>query len=426
MSKFVMRDSFPETPGGFHGRVEATLMNLKEVDRMKKRYKLATVLVAALIGALLLAGLAYAAVQSNLLGRLFPNTTPNPQAERLVTPLNLSETKDGVTFTINEYLLDGSDLYVNWTASSEVAEPMILLNGPMAAEGTSLMDNGDPASLSLQEGAPLGDELLGQSISRGITSTNVGHFYEEIPNGPFEVTMTALFMTPVAELVKEADMTERTHSPTLMFGERGERWVVDFISDYQPNATAIEFSADMLGNYLDAHLTEGHSMRERIACYQAAYEQLGYAQTLAKIELIFTVEPDPEHIVHTVIDGPDTFEFDEFTIRFTQMDFTAASTHIEYEVTPAEISGDITEDWLYSEMWFEVYPDGKPLTKPLSQQHDGGSGDNAFIGELWGEALPETPTSVTIIPERHKQSEQDKKTMMEDHKMVIPLKQVSG
>ena len=41
-----------------------------------------------------------------------------PRAERLVTQAGTAVERDGVTLTIDEYLLDGADLYVRWTVTN--------------------------------------------------------------------------------------------------------------------------------------------------------------------------------------------------------------------------------------------------------------------------------------------------------------------
>ena len=77
--------------------------------RLRKRAKLTASLAVALTAALLLAGIAYAAARSGLIGRIFTRSAPSSEAREMVRPVNQTATGERFAFTVNDYLIDGSD-----------------------------------------------------------------------------------------------------------------------------------------------------------------------------------------------------------------------------------------------------------------------------------------------------------------------------
>ena len=100
-----LRKAFGSTPASFRNDVNETLEKLEETN-MKKRYKATTILVAAALAALLLAGTALAAGHL----RLFEHQTvgaPLPGAEALVQTDVADAAGDLVRLELEEALYDG-------------------------------------------------------------------------------------------------------------------------------------------------------------------------------------------------------------------------------------------------------------------------------------------------------------------------------
>src|SRR5699024_4118620 len=101
-----LKRAFPPTPDSFDARMRSTLAHLPP---RRRAVKPAVMVAAAVLLALALCGFAVAASQSRLLESLFFGNAPTPEAERLVTQAGTAVERDGVTLTIDEYLLDGAD-----------------------------------------------------------------------------------------------------------------------------------------------------------------------------------------------------------------------------------------------------------------------------------------------------------------------------
>lgn len=112
-------DPFPGTPEGFHLRVEATLRQLEEHDMDKKRVFNKTVVLAAVIAALI-AVTAVAAVVGNT--RLKDALTANGAVEvaGLVAEAHLTGGAEGFRFSVDEIIWEDDDLYM--TCSVAVPE----------------------------------------------------------------------------------------------------------------------------------------------------------------------------------------------------------------------------------------------------------------------------------------------------------------
>ncbi len=111
------KDPFPQTPKGFHDRVEQTLRGLEDRDmKQSKRYrKLTLALVAALI-ALLAIGAVAAVIGNNQLKDELSDAGAKDMAER-VQDVHLADAGEGFNFTIDEAVWEGDDLYVSYTLS---------------------------------------------------------------------------------------------------------------------------------------------------------------------------------------------------------------------------------------------------------------------------------------------------------------------
>jgi hypothetical protein len=123
--------------------------------------------------------------------------------------------------------------------------------------------------------------------------------------------------------------------------------------------------------------------------------EFGYAKLLSEIDLTFTVSPDAAHIYTTEIEGPDTFNFDDFSIKFTRAEFSAAHTLVNATVTTrGETTINDLEKLEYSLRADEGAEDLRVGTCwGIQGSVDGpGSIDLTFLGD----PLPEAPSCVLL------------------------------
>lgn len=110
-----LQDMFPRTPEGFHLRVEDTLMGLEEKE-MKNAYifsrRLITLVAAALI--LVFAATAVAVVQGNAL-RNQMNVSGGQELAAQVQDVHVRSDDDDFSFTIDEILWEGEDMFISYT-----------------------------------------------------------------------------------------------------------------------------------------------------------------------------------------------------------------------------------------------------------------------------------------------------------------------
>ncbi len=413
-------------------RIAARIDRYEEIN-MNRRWKLSASLTTTLAAALLLATLAYAATQSSLLARLFPYSTPTPQAEQLLTPVGLSQSQDGCKLTVDEYLLDGTTLYLHWTAESGAAEPLLLLPGTIAAPHCMLSGYGEADTIGPAAGVLLGDEVNGKPLGRSHSGTSrINLSSLATLDKPFDVTMTALFMRPVAPIVKEADMTDREYSPTLML-------MPDF-SDYtgftllldrfeweddhtwnisQPDGTGRGMSL-VTGTYEDSGLYnqcwDWDSSNHLTA---KDYELQGYADLAEEVPVTFTVIPDAANITRAGIDYPLKFSFDAFDAQVTKADITATSLDVYFLVDVKPAAKLRTWDW-----GFEVRLDGRALPYALEQAQEESEDwpSNRFAVSIQGETNEATPSFITIVPYLEPHGDYTDRTVLDEYAMTIPLK----
>lgn len=404
-----------------------------EEAKMNRKWKLSAALTVSLAAMLLLATLAYAAAQSGLLTRLFPHSTPTPQAERLVTPVGLSQSRDGCTLTVDEYLLDGTTLYLYWTARSSTMETMLLLPGTITAPHYMLSGWGESDTIGPAAGVLLGDEGNGVPLKRSYSATSrINLSTLATLDASFDVTLTALFMRPKAPIVKEADMTDRKASPTLMlmpdsaggtefaflldqfaWQEDGRAWDIsrpDGMGLGMGRGQGAAGDLQMFGTW------PGESINHLTA---RDYELQGYAELAAEIPVTFTVIPDAANITHAGISASLTFSFDAFDLEITKADFTATSMDIYFFVDDKHTGKLPVED-----LYFEVRPDGQALPYAPGQGTERNSDwpDSRFAVSIQGATSNATPSFLTIVPCLPPQVGSADPTALDAYTMTIPLK----
>lgn len=370
-----LKRAFPPTPDSFDARMRSTLANLPPRRRAVKP----AVMVAAVLLALALCGFAVAASQSRLLESLFFGNAPTPEAERLVTQAGTAVERDGVTLTIDEYLLDGADLYVRWTVTNGRDEPLMLMTSDLEVDAPATPINEDNlADWMFASGVLLDGEHPSYSAMSRV------NFDDSAPEAAFDVAFTVALLRPLAP-VEDYDSVETfSGSPVFLSSEIDGRTVYDAVSGVEHIDGGLSMNSP-----LEA-LKDGWSLD---ALVDVMVEQ-GFAEEAVRIPVSFTVRPDAKNIVHTAIDGRKTFVFDEFTMIIDRADFTAAGVNIRYRILPR----DAMDPWdsPAARMWFEVLPDGEATDNAFMQSKTSEGGH--LVGEIVARASSEIPDWVRLVP----------------------------
>lgn len=112
-----MIDFFPETPAGFHLRVEETLTGLEENDMKNvKVYSRRVIALAIAAMIFIFAATAVAVVQGDAL-RSKMTASGGDEFAAMVQDVHVADGNDDFSFTIDEILWQGEDMYVSYTAS---------------------------------------------------------------------------------------------------------------------------------------------------------------------------------------------------------------------------------------------------------------------------------------------------------------------
>jgi hypothetical protein len=248
---------------------------------------------------------------------------------------------------------------------------------------------------------------------------------------PFDVTLTTLFMRPVAPIVKEADMTDREYSPTLMLmpdfaGDMGFTLLLNKF-EWQDDHTWNISRPDGVG--LSMHLVTGTAGDSNL--YNQYWDESGnhltakdcelqgYAGLAAEIPVTFTMIPDAANITRAGIDTPQKFSFDAFDAQVTKADFTATSLDVYFLVDVKPAAKLRAGDW-----GFEVRPDGRALPYALEQAQEESEDwpSNRFAVSIQGETNEATPSFITIVPYLEPNGDYADRTVLDEYAMTIPLK----
>lgn len=112
-----MIDFFPETPAGFHLRVEETLMGLEENDMNKvKVYSRRMVVLVAAAMILIFAATAVAVVQGDVLKNKM-TTSGGENLAAQVQDVHVTDGDDDFSFTIDEILWQEENMYLSYTVT---------------------------------------------------------------------------------------------------------------------------------------------------------------------------------------------------------------------------------------------------------------------------------------------------------------------
>ena len=168
------------------------------------RKRKTTAAIAVLAALLALTGVAYAAARSGILDKLFTRSEPGEAAQRLVVPVGASDGGEWGGYTVNEYIFDGQDLYVDSTLTLNGDEGLIVLGyGPAAT-----LDGEGEAWIRQSDVTNFGGAY--RWVEGSLTGLDRIHFYGDVPDEPFESGMRAALLPSGA---KASTRTVASFSP---------------------------------------------------------------------------------------------------------------------------------------------------------------------------------------------------------------------
>jgi len=380
--KRKLQNACPAMPEAFHRHILNTIDQLED-RRMAGRRKFSAALIAALVGALLIAGLAYAATQSGLLDSLFPGKEPTQTARELLAQPGLGAEYGGVRLTVDEYLLEENSLHMRVTFTSDLDETLLCAVEAPRVGGHKIWTGGLDAFRALRKGEPVQIELDDTRFDFDLDTAS-----------PVEIAFTGYVLRPLTDLSWSRPGAGAPSDPAAdSFAEPYEPDRYELMSDeaaklYEPGGTMSPVDV---------------------------YEKLGYTETVAALPISIAVQPESlQKGGSAKPDGQTTFEFDAYTLAVDQLELGPASTNVRLYLYPKaplteeDLGWDSTNPLIYRSYRL-LGPDGKDLLKDVTGGSSSGFDYEAeargdpqrivYIGS-WG-PVAAIPDSVTLMPCPH-------------------------
>lgn len=397
----------PPAPEHFRRAMGEALSGLERARALRRRRTLTAVAVA-LAAMLALAGCA--AARSGILGQIFTRSEPDRHAEEMVRPVGKTASGERLSFTVDEYVLDGEDLYVRWTARLRTDESLLLRGSGMqtAFPEDVFLDQDEPGGLGWTC-------LSTDSAADGaLTGMNRGHFYGKADGEPFDVTFRLALIRPdanarVVEALQPCALAaqpvwvgdgEGGYSPAYgYFARRGEddAWEMSYGS--------LDGAPDPWQDWIDARIGA-------VGAYQALLDSLpefGFGEVVETLTLTFTVDPRAD--AGRILAAPIAFEREGYALTVTRAAFTGVNASVE-----ARIAWRGARDGTSFQLWIDGRDAG------LSDQLDG-TGDTSTL-TFWSEGgTTARPESFTLVPGRYEAAADGGRIFVPDEKnaMVVPL-----
>jgi len=364
-------DPFPQTPEGFHLRVENTLMRMEE-EEMKyvRKYSLKALAVAAAI-ILTLAVTAVAAVQGGLLKEVLKQEGADELAVQ-VQEVHAGTEKDGFSLTVDEVLWVYDEMYISYTVTVPddghtyiygVNVPKLNGEEIFHTSGGYINDNGDADSMAYVIGGEFGN-----------TDTQIlSHLYLD-PDGRAsagnELNIKAWFFQTDKELVGLANGAKISirQKERVVEGKQGHK--LQFFSEIPENDIAYYWVKEwegstrgymMMNSWPDVNAVIERQVAEAQDVDDSFFdaEPLNYSlvdnywhtvqeaervdvERLASegvIELLSALEADiqldmaeAQGAVYTSVEQ-DTFEGDGYTLRISDFLLTNLGARVAVEVS---------------------------------------------------------------------------------------------
>lgn len=353
----------PPTPRSFHNRIVTTI---KELDDMKnvKRAKFSVALAAALIALALLASLAYAAQTSGLLSALFGASAPTPEAQAMLNVSGETASHNSVTFTLDEYLIEGNTLHLRATLTSENDEALLCAVSFPEIEGRGMLGGMFTSGVGLDQFVPL---KKGEPVEFIMSATLDG---ETEPNAEYTLSLSALAIRATAPV------------EPYTYTRGGVTYTVYDICTDEIMIKRAQSPDKPLGEILT---------------------EAGISETVAELSLsVSAVHERPARG-----EKPEaTYEFEDYTLKILNLDFGATVTRVEFHIYPKRGGAEAALASLYARRYKLLDEEGRDITLGVAggwesaymRDDEEAEGDKAhicFLGD-WG-PLPATE-SVTLMP----------------------------
>ncbi len=405
-------NALPQMPEEFYRSMAKTLKALE--GPMRKRYKAVTILVAALIVALMMAGVAFAAMQvvhSGLLNRLFPKGAP-AEAEKMVVSDVLSNERDGLKLTLNEHLYDGRNIHLDWTVESARDDTVYYLTNYQLknAEGSPLtisqwssrwsyadLGGGTLTALNLTL-----DGITGAKAYSGIAS--FGFMEDEVPKGPWTFTLDVYaYTTDLTPVAVNGDPYKFTDGQILQLSKKRQ------IAIQGCRFGSINRYPEYLAAY-DASAVDRSSSQEVVAASVKAHDACGLLKPLTHLSVTINLDSgDASNLKIKRLPAPQALTFGDLTIHIEKLEFDLAGIHTSY-VVPLEYN---EPDFVLSERFLILDQDGTPLNDALTGiscswgpvKEEGGAFQDAYDGrdathvriDQGGGSMSKQPDALTLI-----------------------------
>ena len=367
-------DAVPPMPDHFKN---AMLDTLEGLESMKRTHKFSASLAVALAAMLALTGIAFAAAQYGLLDFIFTDVKPGNGAEQVIRHVEVTDQGQYADFTVHDYILSGSDLYVDWTLQMHTDERLVLISTGMDTDFARdyFDDQAIPDSLAVNN--PFTDTFPGGTW----TSMNRGYFYEGAHAEPFDVTMDLAFVRPNPE-VAMASFTEECsyrNQPVWQYDDESVSWSYGYYSSETDSGTDDE----KVNAKLDARAAE-------VGYHQAwlkFFEEYGYGEVVEQLSVTFTVVPGNTPIMR--LSEPKTFELRDYTVTVNDVEFNGFNADMNLTIELPEENDDFMPR-------FTVLADGEPVK--LAAQMDSSQTSFVYNYDLWSEGgCTQLPTELTLV-----------------------------
>lgn len=400
MPKDAIRDLFDSvTPdASIVLKTEREIRNMIKSKNEKRRIPLKAAAVA-LAACLVLTGTALALNASGILERLFPNGKINEQAKENLVTNAVSSSQNGITLSMDEYLIDQNTMHMGWTVRSErekdvfyttsyeliytnPADEVLAENSIGGRYGsTSSIDIGNDMMVHLSKAAPAYSSFTDYGYNGSLTSDIQAKVIVRAYETDYEI----------AEIVQVMDLYEPDSDIVKML-EKEKKVAIDALH----RSTIAGYSAFIEAR--DKHLRDGMDIDE---ASERALVESGVFREVACVEACVTIQPGQAPVARYTLAEPMYFDLPGKTVILKTLTLDSASTIIEYDVLTSSDASGILKDGLYYILFDQ---DGNPLTADYGIGMEGGETEPAPDGRrTWnivhsGNPIPEDVMSITFVP----------------------------
>ena len=345
-------------------------------------------LVLALCLLLTVGGAVAAVTGSGILSRLYEE--PTERAMEAVVMSGDIVASEGITLTMDEYLMDGSTLHCAWTVTSTREEDVYYLTEYEILDDLSgYAAGGDYGAYGSMES---GGDLLMVRLSPDAPSYSgyMGFGYDVAPERKVQVKVTVRAFTTELEPVEVPDIYEVIwyNDPAITMREYSENGQLPYGANNPFTSVA---SYPEVQVELENLLSHGEDYE---AALLPALNESGLMKELTTLSIIVTVDPAEAGDALYALAEPETFTLPGRTVTLDEVKLDIASTLIRYTIRPDE-APDMTGNWSAGN-WYLMYDqDGRLLNTAY------GIGLDMGINNIWNEdgsvSFPEEGCIITVV-----------------------------